>query len=165
MKTGIYAGVLAMSASVLMVPASAQAAAETARASDPQGLVAILDAAGREPKLSKDDGGDPLIELDLDGYKGLLMFYGCDEQTHDKCESLQLQAGLDSEQPLAAETALSISRQYRFSSVHLDDEGDPWIKWDIITGKGIPSEVFLESVTSFSDVVSSAADIVFAEES
>lgn len=144
------------------VPAMAQQAPGVARASDPAGLVKLL--ADYKPKLTKDDTGDPMIELDLDGYKGLLMFYGCDEEAHNNCDSLQFQAGFDLDKGWTAAEAIDISRQYRFASVHLDDEGDPWIKWDIITGTGIPAAVFMESVQSFSDVVSDTADIAFADE-
>lgn len=158
----LRAGCLAISA-VLSTPLAAQTAA-VAQASDPAGLVALLDVAGYKPELGKDSTGDPMIDVDFGGYRGMVYFYGCDETTHDKCESLQFQAGFNRDKPWTAAQAIELSKKLRFSSVHLDDEGDPWIKWDVITGDGIPAKVFLTSVSYFTDVVADSAEIVFADE-
>lgn len=151
-------------AAAMSMPLAAQNAPAVAKASDPAGLVALLEVAGYQPKLGKDDQGDPMIDLDLGGYKGMIYFYGCDETAHDKCESLQFQAGFNRDKPWLAAQAIELSRKFRFSSVHLDDEGDPWVKWDVITGDGIPAKVFLTSVEYFTDVVADSAEIIFAEE-
>lgn len=146
---------------------TAPLAAQTAplvRAADPAGLVALLEAAGYQPKLGTDSTGDPMIDLDLGGYNGTIYFYGCDETAHNNCESLQLQAGFDRKQAWTPASAIDLSRKFRFSSVHLDDDGDPWVKWDVVTGEGIPPKVFLTSVEYFSDVVADTAEIIFADE-
>lgn len=146
------------------MPLAAQHAPTVAKASDPAGLVALLEVAGYQPKLGKDETGDPMINLDLGGYKGMIYFYGCDETAHDKCESLQFQAGFNREKPWAAAQAIELSQKFRFSSVHLDDEGDPWVKWDVVTGDGIPAKVFLTGVEYFTDVVADSAEVIFADE-
>lgn len=158
----LRAGGLAVAA-LISTPLAAQSG-PMARASDPAGLVMLLEDAGYQPKLSKDETGDPMIDLDLGGYKGMIYFYGCDETAHDRCQSIQFQAGFNREQPWTAADAIKLAQKFRFSSVHLDDEGDPWVKWDIITGDGIPAKVFLTSVEYFTDVVSDSAEIIFADE-
>lgn len=157
----ILAGALAF---VSPTGALAQAQPTVASAGNPTGLVNLLDLAGYEPKLGTDDYGDPKIEFDLSGYNATLFFYGCDETGHTGCSSLQLRAGFDRKQPWTAKDAIDLAKKYRFASVWLDDDGDPWLQWDIITGDGIPAKVFLESISLFSDTVDDAGDIVFAGE-
>ena len=159
----LRAAVLAL-ATVLSTPLAAQGAAAVVKAADPAGLVSLLEGAGYQPKLGKDETGDPMIDLDLGGYKGIIYFYGCHETAHDQCQSLQFQAGFDRDQPWTAGEAIELSKKFRFSSIHLDDEGDPWMKWDVVTGDGIPAKVFLTSVEYFTDVVADGAEIVFAEQ-
>ncbi len=160
-KSMVLAGALA-----LAWPAGAAAQAETlvASAGDPTGLVNLLDLAGYQPKLSKDDLGDPKIEIDLSGYSATLFFYVCDETVHTGCTSLQIQAGFDRKQPWTDKEALSLAKKYRFASVWLDDSGDPWLQWDIVTGEGIPAKVFLQSINMFRDTVDDAGDILFEGE-
>lgn len=150
-----------------MLASSYAGAAQDARmvsAADPQGIVDLLELTGREPQLGKDNVGDPKIDLDLAGYNATLLFYGCDADTHDKCDSLQLQAGFDRKKPWTAQEAIKVAERYRFASVQLDKEGDPWLQWDIVTGDGIPAKVFLASVEMFTDTVEDAANMVFEGE-
>lgn len=133
-------------------------------AANPQGIVDLLELTGREPKLGKDELGDPKIELDLSGYSATIYFYGCDEETHQQCDSLQFQAGFNRKQPWTAQEAIKIAEKYRFAAVFLDDEGDPWLRWDVMTGDGIPAKVFLSGVELFTETVNDAAEMVFAGE-
>ena len=61
-------------------------------------------------------------------------------------------------------SALAFARKNRFASVSLDDEGDPYVTWDVITDEGIPAKVFLSSMEAFSDTVQSAYEAAFADE-
>lgn len=162
-KRGLIAvvGALALAWPTL---AAAQAQPPVVSAVDPAGLVNLLDLAGYQPKLGKDDLGDPKIEIDLSGYSATLFFYGCDETAHTGCTSLQIQVGFDRKKPWTDKEALALAKKYRFASVWLDDSGDPWLQWDIVTGDGIPAKVFLQSINMFRDTVDDAGDIVFAGE-
>ena len=154
-----------LTVAVSMLSAAPLAAQEaTVTASDPQGIVSALEAAGYEAKLDTDGVGDPMILTELSGMSTQIYFYGCDEVTHDGCDSLQYSAGFDRKQPWTAAGALELSTKYRFTSVRLDDEGDPYIIWDVVTGDGIPTKVFLSGVLSFSGAIENASDVVFAEE-
>lgn len=135
-----------------------------ATAADPQGLFNLLDLAGHEPELGKDDLGDPKIELKLSGYTTTIFFYGCDEETHTGCSSLQLQAGFDRKKPWSGTEALKLAQTFRFASVWLDKDGDPWVQWDIVTGDGIPAKVFLQSINMFGDTIEDASEKVFEGE-
>ena len=136
----------------------------TVSAADPDGLVSLFEIAGYSPELSKDEYGDPLISIDVDGAKVAVYFYGCDEDTRTGCDSLQLSAGFDAPSGMTAAAALDLSRRFRFASVTLDEESDPFIRWDIITGSGIPAGVLLKSVRYFGDTLSDVSAIVFPDD-
>ena len=75
-----------------------------------------------------------------------------------------MQTGFDRKEPWSAEAALQISEKYRFVSVWLDDEGDPYVRWDIVTGGGIPTKVFLQALREYTLALQNASNLVFAEE-
>lgn len=140
-------------------PATAQGG-DRASARNPAGLIALLTAAGYAPTLGTDSTGDPMIDLLLAEYQATILFYDCDE-AHKNCGSLQLRVGFDRDNPWTAAEALAVSKKYRFASMWLDGDGDPWVQWDVMTGEGIPAKVFLDSVSAFSDTVEDIAEIVF----
>lgn len=151
-------------ASTIAAPLAAQNGRDTLSAQQPAGIVIALLNAGYDASLEADGLDEPLIKFEGQGYKYDMLFYGCDETTHDKCDSVQLRVGFDRAKPWTADEALKISREYRYASVVLDDEGDPYILWDIVTGDGIPASVFLDSVTRFEETAGLAAELIFAEE-
>lgn len=136
---------------------------EMVRASDPEGIVAVLVNSGYDATIDKDELGDPMIRMDLSGRSVRLLFYGCDETTHDNCQSLQFSAGFDREQPWTPDEAIKLSDEYRYMAVRLDDENDPYIHWDVEIGEGIPQSVFLRTVLRFTESVETAIDIIFAD--
>lgn len=146
----------------LASPAYAQSAGIVS-AGNPAGIVRLLEQQGMAAKLDKDSYGDPTIEFELSGYKTSLLFYGCDENTHGGCTSVQLRAGFDRDKPWTAAEAIGVTKKYRFVSIWLDDDGDPWVQWDIITGSGIPAAVFTEALQQFGDTLVDTAEVVFAE--
>jgi len=133
------------------------------KASDPAGIVSVLEGAGYDANLSKDSVGDPKITVELGGHETSILFYGCDEKTHTGCDSVQFVVGFDHESGLTAEQALELSRNYRFITVELDDERDPFIRWDVVIGEGIPSSVFLRSVLRFSEAIDYTSQEVFKD--
>lgn len=134
------------------------------RASDPESIRTTLEEAGYDAELTTDDIGDPLIKLTLSGRNARIYFYHCDETTHDECGSLQFSAGFDREKPWTASEAIKLSGDYRYMSVRLDEENDPYIHWDVEIGEGILRSVFLRTVLRFTESVETANDIVFADE-
>lgn len=156
---------VALGAAACAIPAAAQQPPMTVSAADPEGMASVLRYAGYPAKLVTDDYGDPQIDTKFSGWEGAIMFYGCDEETHDGCDSIELRVGFDREEPMTLDLLNGVASS-RFIAAFLDDEGDPWVNWDIITGdgEGIPAPVFLQAVNEFASGVEYAADLVFAEE-
>ena len=146
----------------LAVPAAAQD--RTVSAADPQGLVSLFELAGYDPELSTDSYGDPRITLEVDGGSIDVIFYGCEEESRTNCDSLQLSAGFDAPDGITPDMAIRIGSEYRFAQVSLDDENDPYIRWDIVTGSGIPASVLLQSLRYFEDTIADASALIFPDE-
>lgn len=134
--------------------ASAPALAADVSAQRPDSLAEALKGAGYEVTLGTDDTGDPVLDLVMQGYKARLLFLDCDETSHDKCGSVQFYAAFDADGPgFTPEDAILFARRYRYASVTVNANGDPLMRWDIETGAGIPSDVFLTSAARFLDTV------------
>jgi len=149
---------------ILAAPVSAQDSSTIVSAENPEGVAAALSLVGYSADLKKDDVGDPLIVTELAGFVAHIYFYDCDDATRLNCQSIRLSTGFDRKEAWNADEALSMSKKFRFAAVLLDDEGDPYIQWDIITGEGIPMPVFLTSIRRFESTVQSVSRVVFEEE-
>ena len=133
-------------------------------ARDPQGLLQVLKDAGYDPELDTDPTGDPKIYVELNGWNSQIYFYGCDENTHDGCDAIQLSASFVRKKPMKLAKALKISERYRYLSVFLDNEGDPYLQWDIVTLDALPQAVFLASLRRYGEVLDGAAELIFEDE-
>lgn len=140
------------------------AQAQTVTAQNPEGMLNAITAAGYEATLSTDSAGDPMIDTELGGYRVNVLFYGCDETSHTGCDSVQLSTGFDRKTPMDPARALHIAREWRFLAVSLDDEGDPYLRWDIMTGSGIPQSVFMTALRRYGETLGDAGDIIFEDE-
>jgi len=152
-----------LAASVL-VGAPAVGADELVTAFNPSGLAKTMRDAGYKAELDVDDYGDPIIRTSFGDYTGSVYFYGCDESTHDRCESVQFRSGLDRKTAMPASLVNTVVKKYRYAALWLDDDGDPWINFDVFTGSGIPKPVFLRALEAYSGNLETVADMVFAEE-
>ena len=142
--------------------AAAPALAATVSAQDPASLAEALRGAGHEVSAGTDDTGDPVLDLVMQGYKARLLFLDCDEQTHDKCGSVQFYASFDAEGAgFTLEDANLFARRYRYAAVSVTANGDPRLRWDIETGAGIPAEVFVAAAARFAGTVQAMAAVVF----
>ncbi len=142
----------------------AQADEHLVSAQEPEVMAAVLKNAGYEIELTTDSTGDPMIRTELVGMSTVILFYDCETETNDNCGSIQFRTGFDRSEPWTADEAIKISAENRFAAVSLDDEGDPFISWDIVTGDGISVPIFLRSIRRFSEAVDTTADIAFAEQ-
>ena len=141
---------------------AAPAMAATVSAGQPETLVEALKSAGYEVAAATDDTGDPVLELVMQGYKARLLFLDCDEASHDKCGSVQFFSSFDAEGAgFTLEDANLFARRYRYGAVSVTANGDPRLRWDIETGDGIPSEVFVASAARFVTTVQAMAATVF----
>ena len=138
------------------------AMAATVSAKNPESLVEALRMAGYEVAAGTDDTGDPVLDLVMAGYKARLLFLDCDEASHDKCGSVQFFSAFDAEGAgFTLEDANLFARRYRYAAVSVTANGDPRLRWDIETGDGIPSEVFVTAAARFLGTVQAMGAVVF----
>jgi hypothetical protein len=155
----IWKSLLAAAAVSVLAPSTANAAAATVSAIKPEGVAEALKNLGYTAELAKDANGDPLINTEIGGWQAALLFYECNEKTHDGCQSLQFVANFTPEKKFTAEDAVRFNRNTRFASVSLGKDDAVMMTWDMVTGKGIDFEVFSNSV----DMFRSAMDTLGAE--
>ena len=144
--------------------AHANTSSEVISASNPAGIVVTLLNMGFNPELTADPVGDPLIISRSNGAVFSVFFFGCDENKHDACQSIRLQVGYDRANPWTPAQAIQLSQEFPFLAVRLDQEGDPFVHWDLYLGEGIPEAVFIRNVRQFERSVTLAAELVYAEE-
>jgi hypothetical protein len=164
LKIRVLVAVMGFACAAVSMPLAAQGKADMLTAKEPAGIVIALLNAGYDATLDTDDFDDPLIKFEGEGYKYDMLFYGCDETTHEGCDSVQLRVGFDRAKPWNADEAIKLSRENRYTAVALDDEGDPFLFWDIVTGDGIPAAVLIDSIQRFESNAELAAETIFAEE-
>jgi hypothetical protein len=151
-------------AAMLAASFSGAAQAQSVTAGNPKALAAAMKSAGYEAELTTDSVGDPMIETELNGWEVQVLFYGCDEETHKGCDSVQFSTGFDRKSPMDPVRAIEISRQWRFLAVSLDEEGDPYLRWDVLTADGIPQSVFMTAFRRYGESLDDAAEIIFEDE-
>lgn len=106
--------------------AAPAAAAEGRGITGPE-LARILQDAGYQAKLETDSGGDPMIRTGMDGLNVTVFFYDCKD---GRCGSLQFNVGLDLEKGTTLEVVNTFNRGYRYASASLDEENDPFLRFD-----------------------------------
>jgi hypothetical protein len=140
------------------------AQAQTVTANNPEGLLAAMKSAGYEAELTTDQLGDPMIKTEISGWEVSVLFYGCDAETNTGCDSVQFSTGFDREKAMDPVRALEIARKWRFLAVSLDEDGDPYLRWDIFTADGIPQSVFMAAFRRYGESLDDASEIIFEDE-
>lgn len=136
----------------LLLPFAAQAAEPAnapVSAMKPDSVVAALQSLGHEATLVADSSGDPLVQADIGGWRTQVVFYDCNEITHEGCQSLQFNASFRPDRPFDAKKAADFVRDNRFGAVSVGDDKSVNMTWDVVTGEGINPSVFALVVKSF----------------
>jgi putative hemolysin len=139
MKTAIIALALATGLVTGATQAQAQAQAQTqAQVINKDGMTgpevaAWLQKAGYKAALSKDETGDPLISSAADGHDFKVYFYDCKD---GRCKALQFSAGFDMKDGLTLAKANEWNRKNRYLKTYLDDDGDPYVQYDVNVNAG-----------------------------
>ncbi|MGY0612837.1 MULTISPECIES: YbjN domain-containing protein [unclassified Luteimonas] len=132
MKGLLGAGLLAP----LLALAAAPALADAGRGITGEEAMATLQGMELElePELRTDEAGDPMIKFQINDLTAYLNFYDCDD---GRCGSLQLQVGLDLENGTTLQVANVYNNRYRYGRMSLDDEMDPFLRYDfeVLHGK------------------------------
>ncbi|WP_428333428.1 YbjN domain-containing protein [Novosphingobium sp.] len=131
-------------------------------ATDPAGIVSVLQASGDKAQLTHDDSGDPLIKAQIGGWTTQIVFYDCNEITHSACQSLQFNANFMPEKPFDAAAAAAFVRDNRFGAVTVSPDRTVNVTWDVITGRGIDPAVFSLVVKSYRLALDTIGSQVFS---
>jgi len=132
MKVQLIALAAAMAAALSVSAAQAQSIDEDGM-TGPE-VAAWLQKAGYKAELSKDETGDPLIDSAAEGAKFKIYFYDCNPAK--RCKALQFSAGFDLKEGLKLEQANTWNRKNRYLKAYLDDDGDPYVQYDINVNAG-----------------------------
>jgi hypothetical protein len=151
-------------AAAIPAGAAAQDLPATISATDPDGMARAMEFAGYPVEVGTDDWGDPKIETEFQSWIGRVLFYGCDEDTGENCDSVQFSAGFDTDREISWNRAHELFGNERFIAMSKDGEGDLFVQWDIYTGKGIPTPVFMRALQLFSEQVSYVGSRIFEED-
>lgn len=114
-------------------------------ASDPESVVAGLQAAGYKALLGKNEGtGNPRIESAAAGYNFRIFFYGCDGGV--KCSSLQFLVSFADDGTNTPELANLWNKQKRFLQMSVDDDKSLGVAMDVTTVGGLNQKNFADAV-------------------
>lgn len=139
----------ALGAAALLVAGQAQAAdcpAALICASNPQGVVASLQAQGYKAVLGKsDNSGNPKITSAAAGYNYTLFFYGCENGAN--CTSLGFSITFEDDGGNSMELANLWNKDKRFSAMSYDESDKTlMLTYDVSTIGGL-------NQVNFADVV------------
>ncbi|MEN1960643.1 YbjN domain-containing protein [Luteimonas sp. MJ246] len=128
LRAGLLAPLLALAATPALADAGRGVTGEEAMATL-QGMEPEL-----APELLADEHGDPMIRFQINDLTAYLNFYDCDD---GRCGSLQLQVALDLEHGTTLQVANVYNTRYRYGRMSLDDEMDPFLRYDfeVLHGK------------------------------
>lgn len=93
-----------------------------------------LQASGYKAELTTDDTGDPMIKSAASGVNFTVYFYDCTAKP--RCKAIQFAASFDLKQPMSAAKINEWNRQNRYLKAYIDDEGDPYVQYDVNLNAG-----------------------------
>ena len=138
----------------IAVSGAAPVAAQTVTASDPQSVVAALQAEGYAAKMEKTSDGDPVIRSQSSGSSFSVFFYNCEKG--QKCATVQFHAGyntdIDKGPPLHKINAWN--KTNRFGRAYLDDENDPIVEMDVdLDDGGMSRALFIDNLEFWTSIM------------
>lgn len=117
------------------------ATAQSVTATDPVGVLRAVQEAGYTATLTTDNLGDPKIDAANAETAFAIFFYGCVEGA--ACTNVQFSAGYDLATPTTASRMNDWNRENRFGRAFIDDEGDPFLRMDVVLrGRGMATGSF-----------------------
>lgn len=117
----------------LLALATAPAAAQDATlvsAAAPESVKRAMQEVGYLATMGMDDLGDPKIDSKVSDSNFSVFFYGCNNGVG--CTSVQFSSGYDLDIPLSAKKINDWNRENRFARAFVDDDGDPFIRMDVV---------------------------------
>jgi hypothetical protein len=112
----------------------------------------ILQNEGYKAKLETDSVGDPIIRTSMSGVNVNILFYDC---KNDRCDSLQFVTGFDLEDGTTNAVINKFNSDYRYAAAYLDDENDPFLRYDFTVDHSDHAEHIISQVGTWEDVLNS----------
>lgn len=155
MKKSI-AAVLALGA-LSLAAASAEARPYPAGGVTASEMADILRAGDVKVEITKDDVGDPMIKATSGGINWRVYFYDC---TAGRCKSIQFSAGFDLDNGITYAKTNEWNYTKRFSRAALDDDMDPYVRYDLDAERGFTTEAAALGLETWQLVLSSFTDFI-----
>ncbi len=134
------------------------AKAENISAENPFAVMKEIRLAGHTAEMSKDDGGDPMIQAKTGEFQWTVLFYNC--QNAKRCKSIQFYTWFTKPKP-SLKKINEWNASNRFGRAYLDKAGDPILEMDLDLDKGgISKELFVESIKIWDEITTSFSDHV-----
>jgi len=122
--------------------------AQAVEARSPSSVQAVLQSNGYKPEMKKDNGGDPMIIIDSQGYKMMLLFFGC--KNNADCKTVSLLAASRAPKKLDLQAVNAWNQKRRFGRAFLDADGDPNLQLDIdLDDGGMSPALFVDNIEWF----------------
>ena len=115
---------------------------ELVDATNPEGMISIIQDLGYRAKLDVDNTGDPIIHSSVGGTEFSLQFFGCTEDNNDQCKMLLYKVGYDLDEGSDLKAVNSWNEMTLVARAYLDDESDPWLEWAINMYGGVSRQNF-----------------------
>lgn len=96
---------------------------------DPEAIMSAMQDYGFVATLETDSDGDPKIVSRVSQTKFRVYFFGCKDNVD--CASVHFRAGYDLDEPTNALKVNEWNRENRFAKTYIDDEGDPFLEYDV----------------------------------
>jgi hypothetical protein len=154
--------IMKISAALLISALPAAAVNAQVVASDPETVAKAVGEAGYLAKLQKDSLGDPQIATKMSGWNVMINFYGCTDNAD--CQSIQLSTGFDRTAPMDLKQVNDWNSNRRFGSVSLDEDGDPFVSWDIILTEPVSPSMLAIVLETYDEAVGDFGLIAFEDQ-
>jgi hypothetical protein len=122
-------------------------------AANPDSIAALLQEAGLQAKIDKDQLGHPIIFSAASGAKFDLLFNDC-TQGKD-CTSVQFSACFDMPDGVEMAVVNKWNYDWRFGKASVDDAKDPCLQMDIEMFGGISKAAFATSIETWTGLLNS----------
>jgi hypothetical protein len=122
-----------------------------------QEVAAVLRTKNLPVEITTDDAGDPMIKSSSDNLNWRIYFYDC---TNGRCTSIQFSSGFDLTNGMTYAKANEWNYTKRFGRAALDDEMDPYVRYDIDVAKGYTSESMTYALATWLLVVPTFSEFI-----